>query len=211
MLKRFVLLTFLIAFGLAFVSAITASACETDNDDFPNCTIFRPIKPTETPAPKAPPRPAAAQPTAVAAMRGGSSPDDALDPNDAWLNIGAGGALWFRIGEGINAQHLDVWLDANGNPGIAFAVYSPEQMNDPASRVHPKGRGTFNRTIPHDLFWSGQAPRGGVWYVLVTSSNSVPVPFKVGYNRVESAQRDCTGPYWEYIGPNLVLWPGHCK
>ena len=200
----------LFAMLLLLQATLTAFACEpADADEF-RCANWRPprAKPTAV-------RAAVAKPTAVPAIvinRAGSGPGDALEITDTWQNLNAGASIWYQTGGGVNRQRLEVWLDAWGKSGIGFAVYSPEQMGDWSPATPAKGRGTLNRTdTRHDLWWIGQAPAGGTWYVLVTNLNSVPISYKLGYNRVESAQRDCTEPYFEHINGVGVIWPGLCK
>lgn len=205
----------LLALALMLVTP-TAFACAPDDDDVP-CRVERRIaRPRAEPKPvamsKAVPKPVAVN--VVNARRGGS-PYDALDPTDSWQTLEAGASVWYKMGEGIDRQHLDIWLDAYGKGGIGFAIYSPDQMNDLSSNPPPKGRGTYNRTEPsHDLYWSGQSPAGGTWYALVTNYNLFGVSYKLGYNRALTGPRDCGPPYWEWIGAHVnawVLWPGLCK
>lgn len=200
---------------LLLFRAQAASACAPLDDGMTRCDrllIPRPkvvavVAAVKLPitAPQPPPSP-----------KHGTSPGDAMDPNDSWQTIGANQSLWYRLGEDtISRVHLDVWLDANGKGGIGFAVYSPEQMNDISNSTVAKGRGTANRNnLTHDLSWSGQAPAGGTWYVLVTNSNATPFSYKLGYNRVVTGPRQgCSGPYVEYLGAWVngdVTWPGYC-
>lgn len=213
MKSTFLTLCSVLAFVFVFVFARvpSAMACVPLDDGLTKCNHPRLVRPTVIVAAaiKAP----VVVPT-VNAKRG-TSPYDAMEPNDTWQTIAANANIWYRIGEeGLNRVHLDVWLDAYGKGGIGFAVYSPEQAGDLSPATAAKGRGTVNRSDKtHDLSWSGQAPAGGAWYVLVTNSNSAPLPYKVGYNRVVTGPRDCSGPYWEWIGGHVnsgTVWPGYC-
>lgn len=202
----------LFAFILILLSSFAASACEPSDEDPLRCINLRPAKVRVTPRPTV--RPTGAAPVAMAVLtQKGTSPTDALEPADTWGNIVAGTGVWYKIGGGKNPMHLEVWLDAYGKDGIGFNVYSPEQYPDLSAATPPKGRGTVNKAdTRHDLWWIGNAPAGGTWYILVTNINSVPISYKLGYNGGANSQRDCTGPYWEYL-PNgaYVLWPGLCK
>lgn len=213
-MRRHVLLSvsLLLAFIFILFGSLTASACEPGDDDPFRCITLRPPKARLTA--KATPRPTTAPAVALAVLtQKGSSPSDAMDPADTWTTIAAGTGVWYKIGGGKNPMHLEVWLDAYGKDGIGFSVYSPEQYTELSQATPAKGRGTVNKAdLRHDLWWIGNAPAGGTWYVLVTNTNSVPIAYKLGYNGAANAQRDCTGPYWEYL-PNgaYVLWPGLCK
>jgi hypothetical protein len=208
-------LSLLFALFLLFTTSFSALACEPNDENPSRCDLLRHPKVRSTPAPTVVAKPPAvlAAPVPVVVNGGGTSPGDALEPTDDWRTVDPGGNIWYRLGKGINRQHLDVWLDANGKDGIGFAVYSPEQMNGWSASTPPKGRGTSNKVdTRHDLWWVGQAPAGGIWYVLVTNKSAAPISYKVGYNQIQAAQRDCSGPYWEYL-PNgdYILWPGLCK
>jgi hypothetical protein len=141
---------------------------------------------------------------------------DAMEATDSWLTIGPKEQVWYKIGDAKLARvHLDVWLDAKGASGIGFAIYAPDQMTVPYLSGPPKGQGTPNRKDGgHDLNWSGQAPAGGVWYVLVNNSNPMAVTYKLGHSlMVTGPRQNCTEPYWEWIGGHVndwVLWPGYC-
>ncbi len=207
----FLILCSVVVFLSVFVLAPSAMACVPLDDGMLRCDRPRLVRPTVVAAAvvKAPVSVPTANP------KRGTSPYDAMEPNDAWQTIAANANLWFRIGEEtLDRVHLDVWLDAYGKSGINFAVYSPEQFSDLSPATPPKGRGTANRNDKtHDLNWSGQAPAGGAWYVLVSNSNSTPLSYKVGYNRVVTGPKDCSGPYWEWIGGHvnsMALWPGYC-
>jgi hypothetical protein len=201
----------LFAVALGGVTASRAWACVPSGDETLSCIFVHPARPKVTAAVttvKATPAP-----VAVVSAAHGTGPSDAPEAKDAWETIGPNTTVWYKIGGGIDRQHLDVWLDAYGKPSISFAVYSPEQMSDWSPATPPKGRGASNRADPsHDLFWTGQAPAGGTWYVVVTNGNAAALPFKVGYNRVLGGREGCGDAYWEYF-PNgaYVLWPGYCK
>ncbi|MBI4785978.1 MAG: hypothetical protein HY782_02900 [Chloroflexi bacterium] len=190
---------------------LPAFACEPNDADPTRCANWR----TPRALPTVPKVAVAPKPTAVpavVAVNRGAGPHDALDISDAWQTLDPGASIWYKIGSGINRQRLEVWLDAWGKSGIAFAAYSPEQMGDWSPATPAKGRGTPNRAdARHDLWWVGQAPAGGTWYVLVTNINPVPVSYRLGYNRTETEQKDCTEPYFEHINGVGVIWPGLCK
>jgi hypothetical protein len=197
-------------FILVFVYVPSAVACVPLDDGLIHCDHPRLVRPTVVTVA------AIKAPVPTVNPKHGTSPYDAMGPDDTWQIIGANANLWFRIGEeDLDRVHLDVWLDAYGKNGINFAVYSPEQSGDLSPATPAKGRGTVNRTDKsHDLTWSGQAPAGGAWYVLVSNANPTPLQYKVGFNRVVTGPRNgCSGAYWEWIGGHVngeALWPGYC-
>ncbi len=215
-IKRFAFFVCLLPLtGFALVSFLVPPvfACMPLDDSMATCDRSVLIRPKIVVAATKPPVAVAA---ALPSPKRGTSPADAMEPLDTWQTIAAGTGLWFSIGEdSLNRVHLDVWLDAHGQGGIGFAVYSPDQMGQISEGVVPKGRGTVNRNDrTHDLTWTGQAPAGGTWYVLVTNSNPIAVPYKLGYNRVVTGPRQgCSGPYEEFLGGGVgheVIWPGYC-
>ncbi len=215
MKRNVLLLWFVSLLGLLLVSSQVpvASACVPTDDDMTRCDRLLIARPKAAPVVAAVKAPITAPPPSP---KRGTSPSDAMDPNDSWQTIGANHGVWYRLGEDtISRLHLDVWLDVYGKTGIGFAVYSPEQMGDLSGAAVPKGRGTVNRNdLTHDLSWSGQAPAGGTWYVLVTNSNSNSLQYKLGYNRVVTGPREgCGGSYAEHLGAWVnsdVVWPGYC-
>lgn len=207
---RFILvvLSAVLALALLFTATLSASACVPGEDNEPRCVPW--FKPKPKAAVKrqiaVSPKPTAV-PTPAALARRGAGPSDALDITDTWQTMDPGGRVWYRIGEGMNPQHLEVWLDAYGRPGMAFSVYSPEQMYGVSwPNTPPKGKGTYNKTMPtHDLTWTGQSPAGGTWYIMVSNLGTVPLQYKLGFNRDETGKKKCIS-YWEWIGTDRVYW-----
>ncbi len=204
-----VALVLVLASVLVWLAVPTAFACIPD-DDNGRCIVVRPALRT-TPKIVAVAK-ATAVPTPVQVAARGTSPFDAIAPDDAWRTIDPSANVWYKIGEGINPQHFEVWLDAWGKPGLEFAVYSPEQMNNWSPDTPPKGRGTQNKAdMSHDLWWIGQAPAGGTWFVRVISRSTFPLAYKIGYNRLGMSRKDCGPAYWEFLPDGrYVLWPGYC-
>lgn len=191
---------------LALLNSSALFAC-VQEDDNAVCAFHPAPKPTRraplnAPAPKA----AAPQPTPAPAVPKGDSPAAALSPDGSWRTISPSSSVWYKIGESIGAQALDVWLDANGKQGIAFAVYGPNQMN-PFTPDRPVGRGTFNKTMPeHDLHWSGQYLIPGAWYAIVSNYTGDALPYRLGSDQQAKGERNCIG-YWETLSTGqYVYW-----
>jgi len=70
----------------------------------------------------------------------------------------------------------------------------------------PKGVGSREKHVPHDLFWSGGSPLAGYWYVLVTNSNAAPVDYKLISTFGVSDPKDCFQYYEYYQNGAYVLW-----
>ncbi len=153
-------------------------------------TITLPSPPTVTPYPT----------KAVAVSSGhGSSPDDAINPTDTWLQINAGGSLWYRIGA--DSQHMDVWLDLNVTSNVDMAVYAPNSGNWST----PTGHGTPDKNDPTRLQWAGGSYQArGYWYALVTNRNPTPVQVKMGTS-TRDVTKSCHS-YWETVLGRPTYW-----
>lgn len=136
----------------------------------------------------------------------GDSPANALEMQDAWRTLDPGASVWYKTDDSSGFRALRIWLDANGRGGLSLAIFSPDQMEGVYSIAKPIGRGTFNKLDPsHDLLWSSDYARWGVWYALVTNSNVVPASYKVGYTQTGKDAKTCVS-YWEWIGKDYVYW-----
>lgn len=99
------------------------------------------------------------------------------DAPGQWTWIEPHSVTWYKI-HGGTLQVL-VWLFANGQNGISFDVYAPDQKD---LYGKPVGRGSFNPSQrPADLFYSGRTQAGGVWYIKVTNSNPFPVSYSLRF------------------------------
>lgn len=179
-------------------------ACNPDNEGT-RCTFTRPNSVATRAAALAR---AAAQPTPkpapVAAVKRGNGPADAIDPADAWDTIQPGASIWYKVDRPQNSN-LTLWLDANSNPGVQMAIYSPDQIAD-LGTVPPKGRATPNKLDNrHDQWWVGQSPSGGTWYGVVTNHTTSALAYKVGTDLLVTGPKGCQS-YWEYIGSEAVYW-----
>jgi len=146
-------------------------------------------------------------PTTTVTAKTGDSPFAAIDITGNWDKIGPNKQQWFKTGvETSFPLRGIIALDAYGKSGINFAVFSPEQAGDLNVATTPKGRGAFNKAIPtHDLIWDGGSPKAGIWYVLLTNSNPVPVDYKFISTFSATDHKSCF-QYWEYIGTAYILW-----
>ncbi len=194
------------------VLALTVSqvfACSPEEDGA-GCTFARPnaVQTRAALARAAASVQAAPKPAPVAAVKRGLGPGDAIDPADKWDTIQPGATVWYKMDRPQNS-HLELWLDANGNPGIKMAIYSPDQIAD-LGTVQPKGRATPNKLDNrHDQWWVGQSPSGGTWYAIVTNVTNQALAYKVGSDQVVTGPKSCDS-YWENLGGGPFYWTA-CK
>jgi len=146
--------------------------------------------------------------TTTVTAKSGDSPFAAIDITGNWDKIGPKKQLWFKTGvETSFPLRGYIALDAYGKSGINFSVFSPEQASDLNVDTTPKGRGAFDRAIPtHDLIWSGGSPKAGIWYLLLTNVNSVPVDYKLISTFSATDHKNCfTYPETINGGP-VIIW-----
>lgn len=99
-----------------------------------------------------------------------------------WTWIDANSSTWYQINDGHGFQ-LKVWLFANGQNGLSFDVYAPDQKD---LYGKPIGRGSFNKSqanIGADLFYTGRSQATGVWHLRVNNGNSFPVSYSIRFTR----------------------------
>lgn len=195
---------FLFALVLMALSSSYAFGCIPDPEDPSRCaetvSIFRPTAVAISmlqPAPVAPrPTPRGDSPATarsplyvrpvycIEAMCPGALNAPAFDAPSAWTWIEANTSTWYKMDDGHSLQ-IQLWLFANGQNGMTFDVYAPDQ-NDLNGR--PIGRGSFNPSQrPADLFYSGRTQAGGTWHVRVTNNNSAAVPYVLKFTRTTPA------------------------
>jgi len=155
---------------------LTITATESMTSSFeitPTGTITPTLAPTSTPTPKPTPT--------------GKDPEQAREPSGAWEFIDANSSLWFVMTD--SRMKIEVWLDANGQKGLLFGVYAPEQKD--LWTAKPIGQGTFNKLQPqHDYFWAGRTVAYGSWHLKLTNANSFPVQYNLNFDRVATRVAD---------------------
>lgn len=105
-----------------------------------------------------------------------------LTSSTDWTWIDPNTSIWYKMDDGHGFQ-LQIWLFANGQSGLSFDVYAPDQQD---LYGKPIGRGSFNKSqanIGADLFYSGRTQAHGVWHLKVNNSNSIPVAFSLKFTR----------------------------
>ena len=138
----------------------------------------------------------------------GDSPNAARTMSGEWEIIDAKASIWYRIDNG-NNFYLDVWMDTYGRPGVTFAVYSPEQLNNLSATTAPKGRSAAIKTdTTHDWWWKG-AQAVGIWHVLVTNTTLTPMQYRIS-NKQSTEQRNCRS-YWEYLPTGQYVYWTACR
>jgi hypothetical protein len=105
-----------------------------------------------------------------------------LTSPEYWTWIDANSTIWYKMDDGHSLQ-LEVWLFANGQKGLSFDVYAPEQKD---FSQKPIGSGSFNKSMANigvDLFYSGRSIAYGIWYLRINNSNSFPVSYSLRFTR----------------------------
>ena len=140
----------------------------------------------------------AEEPTPVEAEAvSGTGPDKALAPSDEWIPISEGDVYWYAFqyqghhryeededGDEVAiwvATPTEIWLDAEPDDAVVFAVWTGEQVRAWAmgEEIEPVGRGTENENEPGDLFWAGSLGNPGRYYVVVEHQGAEPDSFRL--------------------------------
>ena len=138
----------------------------------------------------------------------GDSPYTAREMTGNWETLAPQASVWYRVNNE-NNFYLDVWMDTYGRPGVTFAVYSPEQMNNLSAATVPKGRSAAIKTdTTHDWWWKG-AQAIGIWHVLVTNTTATPMQYRINY-KPSTEERQCRS-YWEYLPSGLYVYWTACR
>lgn len=128
----------------------------------------------------------------------GDGPLNPRQPLAEWELIQPNQSIWYALT--YVGPRLDVWVDANGQKGLALEVYRPGTQGS----GEPVGHGAFNKAVGKDLYWTGRAGGGGTWYALMTNRGPDAVLFRLSYNPENPAAfvRPVDAP--KTIKPNAV-------
>jgi hypothetical protein len=116
----------------------------------------------------------------IEAMCPGAVNAPPLNAPGNWTWIDGNSSTWYRINDGHGLQ-VQLWLFANGQKGLSFDVYAPDQKD---LYGKPVGRGALDKSqasVGADLFYSGRSQAYGTWYVRVTNGNSYPVSYSMRF------------------------------
>jgi len=119
----------------------------------------------------------------IEAMCPGAVNAPPLNAPGNWTWIDANSTTWYKADDGRSLQ-LEIWLFANGQQGLSFDVYAPEQKNDLYGK--PIGRGAFDKSQANagvDLFYTGRSTAYGIWYIRVNNGNAYPVWYSLRFTR----------------------------
>lgn len=130
----------------------------------------------------------------------GASPLDPLMVPTGEQTIAPNTTLWFyfdytpdtpapgfggRFGVSTRAK-VNVTVDANGAPGLQFAIYTPTQASDwlRDPNTTPVGRGTpyvdaLTELVTYDLYWSGAFNTAGRYFIALTNNSTNATSFRM--------------------------------
>lgn len=135
-------------------------------------------------------------PALVVAAPSGSGPADPMTPSGEWTPLTKGEVHWYafdyqrrqEMQEVVDSEDEDevepVWvstnvqilLDSEPDDGIAFSVWTPENIRDwtLGEDPNPIGRGGADEYAPGDLCWCGNFQEAGTYYVAVEHTGQGP-------------------------------------
>jgi hypothetical protein len=131
---------------------------------------------------------AAAETTAVAetaaAPTSGATPEDAFTIPAYDVAIAPAGSIWHSFQYAGDESQILAWLDAQGQSGLSFSVWTPDQVKqiENGQSVEPVGRGSVNEYGPGDLSWLGAFPQAGTYFLKVDNSGSAVINYTVQIN-----------------------------
>jgi len=125
---------------------------------------------------------------ALAAGSEGTGPDNALDPNGMWAEIGPGQTHWYAFlydGEG---GQIDVRMDVDPTGGAMFKIVTPAQLDlwQRSGDLTSCGCSTANDIEKVDGFWSGNFNTAGTYYIVVEHTGAKDGP--AAYALIASGQ-----------------------
>ena len=119
--------------------------------------------------------------TAPAAASSGATPEQSFAIPAYSVPIAQGASVWHKFEYAGDKSSILVWLDAQGQSGLAFSVWTPEEVHqmEMGQSVSAVGSGSANSNAPGDLSWAGNFPQAGSYYVKVTNTSSVAMTYSL--------------------------------
>jgi hypothetical protein len=92
-----------------------------------------------------------------------------------WAAVTAGDTDWLHFQYGGGDETLTIWAEAVPTNGVAFSVWTPNQMLQVANgeNVDPIGWGATSEFGPGDLSWTGSFNEAGTYCVIVEQTSLV--------------------------------------
>ncbi|MBI4672804.1 MAG: PD40 domain-containing protein [Chloroflexi bacterium] len=117
--------------------------------------------------------------TGTSFAESGTGPADAYIPTGATMTAQPGTQTWYKFHESGNAHLVKIALDANGQTGVFFRVYTPESIAQWIAQngLHPIG--VSSASPGHDQVWLGRFQFEGTYYAVVENSNAFPVDYRL--------------------------------
>lgn len=109
------------------------------------------------------------------AAAGGTGVGDALIPTGASMTAMPESKTWYKFDESGSNKTVTIALDANGQSGIQFFVYTPDAITKWFNGEKLQALGVSSSTPVHDQVWEGRFRAAGTYYIVVenTSQNSI--------------------------------------
>lgn len=104
-------------------------------------------------------------------LAAGSGPNDATSPSAQWVSIPGKTSQWYVFRDEGDRTPISVRMQAG--KGVSFAIYTPNNLRQPV------GRGTPNRALKNDLFWTGSFNISGNYYVVVRNNNATESGYRL--------------------------------
>lgn len=110
---------------------------------------------------------------------GGTGPADAFVVTGEPTTTDGHAQTWFKFDESGHNKLVTATLDANGQTGIFFRVYTPDSIAQWISQngLHPVGISA--RSPDHDQLWEGRFTMTGTYYLVVENTTIFPIEYRL--------------------------------
>jgi hypothetical protein len=110
--------------------------------------------------------------TGIGLAAGGTGPAEALLISGAPATAQPGTQTWYKFQDSGHNLPVTATLDANGQTGILFYVYTPDSI---AQWIV----GVSSRSPGHDQEWKGRFQGTGTYYLVVHNTTDTPIEYRL--------------------------------
>ncbi len=113
------------------------------------------------------------------AAAGGTGVGDALIPTGASMTAMPESKTWYKFDESGSNKTITIALDANGQGGIQFSVYTPEAITKWFNGEKLQALGVSSSTPVHDRVWEGRFRAAGTYYIVVENKSQNSIEYRL--------------------------------
>lgn len=110
---------------------------------------------------------------------GGNGPGDAIIPTGETVTAPPQSQTWYKFDESGSNKIITAALNANGQSGIRFSVYTPEAIELWMRGEKLQAIGVSSPSPIHDQEWEGRFRAAGTYYLVVENSTDQPLAYQL--------------------------------